>query len=86
MTQNIFLYPYRQFSHLGDADGDHLDGGGRIVVAGVNLGNLFDKIHVFANFSENRVGRRSRFIEPIEKAVVGHVEEELGTSGFGSSC
>ena len=37
------------FSTLDNTDGDHLDGGARVVIAGGNLGNLVDKIHVFGN-------------------------------------
>ena len=71
--------------HLGNTDRDHLDGGSGVVVAGRNLGNLHDKIHVFGNLSKDRVSRGSLSVEPIEEAVVSDVEEELGSSRLGSS-
>ena len=71
--------------HLGNTDRDHLDGGSGVVVAGRNLGNLHDKIHVFGNLSKDGVSRGTLSVEPIEEAVVSDVEEELGSSRLGSS-
>ena len=76
----------RFFSHLGDANRNHLDGGDGVVVAGGDFGNLVDEFHVLGDFSKDWVGGRRLSIEPVEEAVVVHVEEKLGTSGFGSSC
>mmetsp|Transcript_7635 Transcript_7635/g.18712 ORF Transcript_7635/g.18712 Transcript_7635/m.18712 type:complete len:234 (-) Transcript_7635:45-746(-) len=75
----------RLFSYLGDANRNHLDGGNGVVVAGADFGNLVDEFHVLGDLSKDGMGGRSLTIEPVEEAVVVHVEKKLGTSGFGSS-
>lgn len=44
-----------------------------------------NKVHVFDNLSENRVGGRSAGVEPVEEGVGVDVQEELGTSGHRAS-
>lgn len=73
-------------TQLSNANRDHFDGLGGIVVAGANFGNLFDKVQVFNDLSKDGVGTRGRSVEPVKEAVVVHVDEELGASRFRSSC
>jgi len=38
------------------------------------------------HLSEDGVGRRSGFVEPVEERVVTDIDEKLGASGLGTSC
>jgi len=71
--------------YLSDADRDHLDGDSGVVAAGLDLGDLDAELVVLNHLSEDGVGRRSGFVEPVEERVVTDIDEKLGASGLGTS-
>lgn len=65
-------------SHTSDRRIMHAGNGMHIYIYILYIINL-------THLCKDGVGGRSGFIEPIEEVVVSHVDEELGSSGFGTS-
>jgi len=62
-----------------DSDGVHLDRLDRVIVAGLDGGDLVNEIHTRDDLAEDRVFGLTR-AEEVEEVVVGNVHEELGTT------
>ena len=82
----VFTNPIHPSNLLPNANGEHLDGGGGVVVAGRHFRDCLYQIHALNNLSKHWVGTFSGPVKPIQEGIVGHVDKELRTSRFGLAC